>query len=115
MEVPFAFNEYIEARDLGLLDHIDNGRNWVTDAVLHCNKKMKENLSVLDICNVIMEYFMKASLKDNGLVDAEIVVWLVHLKQVQHEQEFENKAFAEDVKFCTEVIATQNIDNLGYC
>ena len=74
MEVPFAFNEYIEARDLGLLDHIDKVQNWVTDAILHCNKKMKQNFSFFDICNVIIEYVMKASMENIGLVDTKIVV-----------------------------------------
>ena len=106
--MPYEFNEYIDARDSGLLDHIKNSRNIVTNAVLHCNKKMKQNLSYEEIHEVIIDRSRKEFMKEIGVSDYEMILGLIKLNEVRKSHGFQNKSFVEDMKFCHEVLLTKN-------
>ena len=113
VDVPYEFNEYIDATDSGLLDYTKNSCNIVTNAVLHYNTKMNHNLSNEDIRKVIIEHLLKACMNEISALDYEMVLRLLKVNQVRTSHGSQNRSFAEDMKFCHKFY--QHKMNTNYC
>lgn len=98
--VPTVFEEYIDIMDSGAIDHIIHGRRLMTKAIVHCNKQITcQPLLLSDVRNVIIEYFFKAYMVENGVDLPQIVLRLLHLKNLRLAGHYQQRSILDDINY----------------